>query len=409
VTLFVSYTRSDDAVVRVLKNDLERVGRSVWLDTEISGGEQWWQEIIQQIRGAEVFLFALSKDSWGSQPCLLELSYAKQLGVPIVPVQVGPVESLKISIAKKQIIDYRQRSADVVVALVARVTELCAQPWTLPDPLPEPPKMPFEYLFRLSSLMEVQEISRKNQQQLITELRQWLKTEHDEIARNDILLLLKELRVRNELTVPHAAEIDEILSGIHSTKVPPAGGSTRLSPADTWRRPKPDADGPVSGSPSRTAPPEGSSENGGQGQTSTHTSDPPSGSGSDARTSGRSAGPGECPAPQERVAPAWLTDLVTRRGLAETGAGATVADSEPHLWPRPSDTPAPARARKWWLEEQSSREPPAEPMVETPTPSAQPPTSPPPSPPTTGMSRKVAALVIAGLLVAIVVLILLSP
>jgi len=80
VALFVSYTRQDEALVRALKDDLERVGRSVWLDHQIHGGERWWQEIIQQIQDAEVFLFALSKDSWRSRPCRAELRYAEDPG-----------------------------------------------------------------------------------------------------------------------------------------------------------------------------------------------------------------------------------------------------------------------------------------------------------------------------------------
>lgn len=158
MTLFVSYTRSDETLVRVLKADLDSLGRPVWLDHQIYGGQQWWQEIIRQIHDAEVFVFALSNDSWQSRPCRAELTYALQLGVPVVPVQVGPVESLAISIAKMQIIDYRRRSAETALALVKAVTEACAQARQLPDPLPDPPEMPFEYLFRISTEMEVQEI-----------------------------------------------------------------------------------------------------------------------------------------------------------------------------------------------------------------------------------------------------------
>jgi len=445
VALFVSYTRQDEALVRALKDDLERVGRSVWLDHQIHGGERWWQEIIQQIQDAEVFLFALSKDSWRSRPCRAELRYAEQLRVPVIPVRVGPLENLRIPIAEKQIIDFRERSAEVVIDLIAAVTELSAQKRQLPDPLPEPPEMPFEYLYRIASLIDVQQIPPDDQGQFIAELRRRLKTEEDDAARNDILTLLNELRARNELTVSHAAEIDEILSGIQARKVPPAEvGATRLPPADHWQRsrsgsdpagrppteatsPSPSGSSASSDTSSRTAPSNESGEDAGkepperaaeQSSTYAHASPPSSssprpGARAWSRTSGSGDGAALKPQPkpkEEGGAPHWLTDLINRGGGAETGAGATVAGTAPRTSPRPSDTPP--RVRKWWPEEQSAPESPAAPTVRIPTPSAQPPTlsAQPPTPQSPSLPAQPPSshwfafviIVVALLLVAIV-------
>jgi hypothetical protein len=424
VTLFVSYTRENKALVRALKDDLERVGRSVWLDHQIHGGERWWQEIIQQIQDAEVFLFALSKDSWRSRPCRAELRYAEQLGVPIIPVRVGPLENLRIPIAEKQIIDYRERNADAVINLIAAVIELSAQPRQLPDPLPTPPEMPFEYLYRIAGLIDVQQIPPDDQGEVIAELRRRLKVEEDDVARHDILLLLKELRTRNELTVPHAAEIDEILSGIQ-TKKPPSveGGATRLPPADHWRRsrpgsdpagrPPPEASSPPSspprtassassGVPAQTTPPEQSGEGAGKesparaAESSSSRTSPPSASPRpDTGAWWPTAGSGDGAVPKEDTkekdgAPNWLTDLINRGGGAESGDGAT-AGADPRTSTRPSDTPP--RARKWWPEDHSGPEPPAAPTVLTPTPAAQPPTPQPPALPTPPLSDHRFALV----------------
>lgn len=422
MTLFVSYTRSDKALVRALKDDLERMGRSVWLDHQIHGGERWWQEIIQRIQDAEVFLFALSKDSWRSRPCRTELSYAEQLRVPVVPVRVGPLENLRIEIAEKQIIDYRERSADAVIDLIAAITELSAQPRQLPDPLPKPPAMPFEYLYRIAGLIDVQQIPPDDQGQVIAELRRRLKTEDDDLARNDILLLLHELRARNELTVPHAAEIDEILSWIQAKQVSPAeGGATRLPAADHWRRISPGPD-PAGRPPTEVSSPSPSSRTGSSGaeaprkpdRTAARTSGSSASSDASSRTapsdeSGEDAGKEKGPK-EESGAPDWLTDLINSRGSAETGASATGAGTAPPTPPRPSDTPP--RARKWWLEEQNAPEPPAAPTARIPTPPAPPPTpsAQPPTPqfpsqapsPSSHRFAFVAIVVVLGIVVLLI-------
>ncbi len=241
MSLFVSYTRVDELLVRKIRDDLERLGRSVWMDHQIHGGESWWREIIQEIQRAEIFVFALSNHSWRSKPCRLELRYAEKLGIPVLPLQVGPLDSMFIPLAEKQIIDYRERSADAVVRLVAALTELTARPVVLPDPLPDPPEVPFEYLYRIASLLGPDLITPEAQDHLIAQLRSKLKEEDDDVAKADIVKLLKELAGRGELTVRNAREIEEILAGVVAKSVPaPDGGATRLPPV--WRPGETDVD-----------------------------------------------------------------------------------------------------------------------------------------------------------------------
>lgn len=386
MTLFVSYTRLDNALVQAIADDLARLGHQVWLDRQIHGGERWWQEIIQQIQDAEVFLFALSKDSWRSKPCRAELGYAEKLRIPIVPVMVGPLPNLRIPLAEKQIIDYRARSADAVIDLIAAVAELSAQPRQLPDPLPEPPTMPFEYLYRIASRIDVQQISLDDQGRLIAELRRWLNAEEDEAARNDLLTLINELRGRNELTVRHAAEIDEILSGIRTTRAPAAEAEMTRLPADHWRRNRSGTEVPPTTEPQTIEP---------QSQT------PPSDKvGEDA---GRK--PPKRPASQEGGTPDWLAYLITREKGAQTGPSPTAAGTAPPASRQPDDT-TPPRALDWWHGEQNAPESgtaptagrrPA-PPTESRTPPAQSPAPPfapwpkPPPPPSSNRSAFIGAI-----------------
>lgn len=235
MTLFVSYTKADDEVVRVIRADLERLGHSVWMDHQIHGGESWWREIIHEIQGASVFVFALSNSSWKSKPCRLELDYANDLGLPVLPLQVGPLDHMYIPLAERQIIDYQERTADSVVKLVTALTEMLSRRVVLPDPLPEPPPVPFEYLYRIASVMGPNRITPERQEELIGTLRRKLREEDDPLARVDIVKLLRELKDRNEITVPNAREVDEILAGA-TTDPDPEDGATRLPPADHWRK-----------------------------------------------------------------------------------------------------------------------------------------------------------------------------
>ena len=237
MTIFVSYTRADDSLVRALRHDLDRMGHEVWLDHEIHGGELWWREIIRTIQAARVFVFALSEASWRSVPCHAEFDYAQQLGVPVLPVQVGPLDNLRIPIMERQLVDYRERSADAIVSLAGALTELTARPRVLPNPMPPPPKVPFEYLYRIAELLGPQPISPERQEIIIGQLRRHLRTERDEVARADIVKLLREFRDRGEITNMNSREIDEILANVEpgeGEELPE--GVTWLSAADHWRQ-----------------------------------------------------------------------------------------------------------------------------------------------------------------------------
>src|SRR5687768_6212458 len=137
IQVFASYSRKDEAEVRELISDLGRAHLSVWYDQALHGGEPWWQDILRRIRECDVFLFALSKNSLALKPCLAELSYARALGLPILPVQTGPVGNLRTTpVADIQAIDYRERTLANGMTLIEAIQHAAAGRRPLPDPLP---------------------------------------------------------------------------------------------------------------------------------------------------------------------------------------------------------------------------------------------------------------------------------
>lgn len=411
MSVFVSYTRTDESLVRTLVDDLERLGRSVWMDHDIHGGESWWREIIREIQRAELFIFALSDSSWRSQPCRSELEYAEKLGIPVLPVRVGPVESMRIPLAEKQIIDYRGRSADAAIGLAGALRELTSRPPTPPDPLPEPPPVPFAYLYRIASWIGPNRISPDQQEELIGKLRRNLKDEADEVARADILKLLREIRDRRELTVQNAAEIDEILSGIEAAKVPePEDGATRLPPADHWRRGMPSVPSPVQ--ETGEAQCEATAEPAGPGTREQPAENAESSVGTPAtppwpapvaepKTAPESppVQPAAASIEESGTPPAWLSDLI-RHGGGRGKATASQVGATPAAPAAPA-TPAAAATTQWWRDQETA---PAGNPTRSPVPVR------PSAPATPGKHRFASslALVIVGLAIVIILVLIVS-
>ena len=212
--VFISYSRRDDAAIRSLVEDLKRARVQVWMDEELGGGDAWWTEILEQIRGCSVFVFALSDNSLYSKPCRAELGYAKALGLPILPVQIGEVASYHADpIFTVQLVDYRNPTKDSAFDLVSALHTRAGQHTELPDPLPEPPPIPYEYLHRLGASIHdtTAVLAPPVQGQMLFELRNALSEEDDEIVLDDIRNLLRALRRRTDVTYPIGNEIDILL------------------------------------------------------------------------------------------------------------------------------------------------------------------------------------------------------
>lgn len=213
MTVFLSHSSRDGAAVGSLVQHLEGAGKTVWLDQQLTGGDAWWSAILKEIRDCELFVFALSENSLRSEPCRSEFEYASALGLPILPVQIGDVDSFRsASIFTRQAIDYRNPTVTTGIALSRALQERTAQRSPLPDPLPPAPPIPYEYLQKLGQVIDGRDpISPTDQVVLLTQLRQALHDEHDESVQRDVRNLLQKLRARSETTHGTATEIDNVL------------------------------------------------------------------------------------------------------------------------------------------------------------------------------------------------------
>ena len=208
---FISYSRENESIAVSLAKDIEDLGHTVWFDDELSGGQLWWQKILESIRNCDIFIFVLSNDSLNSTACNLEYEYANALGKTIIPVLVGEGVSpnlLPPALSRIQFIDYRERDCDALLHL-AKAFTTSPSPSSLPDPLPSPPEVPLSYLGGfVKQINTTSKLSDDEQIVLVAKLKRSL---HDPNNANDAKTLLKSLRKRRDLLANIADEIDELL------------------------------------------------------------------------------------------------------------------------------------------------------------------------------------------------------
>jgi len=170
---FISYSRDDSLLVAPLVHDLDKLGHDVWMDKELYGGQDWWDEILRHIAACDFFVLALSPRSLASGPCRLELAYADSLRRPFLPVAVAPVDTnvFPPQIAHAQYVDYSTGDKEALLGLAGTVVRLPSAP-DLPDPMPTPPPMPVAPLYDVEQRIHSEHLSREEQVVLLFDLQQ---------------------------------------------------------------------------------------------------------------------------------------------------------------------------------------------------------------------------------------------
>jgi hypothetical protein len=217
---FLSYSRANDAAVAALADDIRELGYRPWFDRELSGGQEWWNQILERIRSCDVFVLALSSHSLESEACKREYTYAADMRRPILPVLVErglSVNLLPPALSAIQYVDYTASDRNAGLRL-ARALSAVPPPGPLPDPLPRPPAVPVSYLGGLTERIQADELTFAEQSSLLMELRRALG---DPDTRRDALTLAAKLRKRRDLLAVIADDLDELLGGRHAT--PEAG------------------------------------------------------------------------------------------------------------------------------------------------------------------------------------------
>ncbi|MFZ0667997.1 MAG: toll/interleukin-1 receptor domain-containing protein, partial [Acidimicrobiales bacterium] len=152
--IFISYAREDHESLQVLREDIESLEHTPWIDTRLYGGQRWWDAILEQIRDCDLFIVGFSPSWLESEPCEKELEYANALCRSVLPVMVAAtdINSLPTSLAISHFVDYTQERLDAFRALVRSLGKLSV-PAPLPVPLPETPEIPMSPVSEPSHLL----------------------------------------------------------------------------------------------------------------------------------------------------------------------------------------------------------------------------------------------------------------
>ena len=213
-SIFISYSSKSKDKVNVLAQDLEMAGHQIWFDHKLTGGEAWWDQILENIRQSDLFIFALTPEALDSYPCKLEYCYAHSLGKDVLPVLLTDGVSINLlppELTTIQFVDYRSNDKQAAFLLMNALNSL-RQAAALPDPLPEPPPVPISYIGNLKDQVETTGVlSFEEQASLVFKLKEHLDNP-DEVA--DIVTLFKHLRRRDDLFARIGEEIDAVLEGL---------------------------------------------------------------------------------------------------------------------------------------------------------------------------------------------------
>ncbi len=205
--IFISYSTRNRGLIEDLHEDLGSLGHPVWFDRELQsrGGQSWWDTILEQIRQAELFVFALTPESLASEPCSREYGYAAALHKPILPVRLVPMktDTLPPALLQIQWVDYLDKKT--ALGLLHDSIENLAPPMALPADLPAPPAPPIPLINELWQRgTAAHDLSPREQLTLLFELEALLmEGESSDTARE----LLEAMKKRRDLTVQASQKI----------------------------------------------------------------------------------------------------------------------------------------------------------------------------------------------------------
>jgi len=150
------------------------LGNEIWIDQELSGGQEWWDQILTHIRDSDIIIVVISEDSLNSDACEREYRYALALGKPVIPVMIDESVSTKLlprELASLEIVDFTVSDKNAAISLAGAIS-MSPSPTSLPNPLSLAREVPTSYLGKLSERVNSSEtLSAEEQATLLVDVK----------------------------------------------------------------------------------------------------------------------------------------------------------------------------------------------------------------------------------------------
>lgn len=231
--LFLSYASAHRPKVAELASDIVSLGHVAWYDQELTGGQEWWDHILRQIRACDLFVLVITAETLESEACRRELDYATQLGKSLLPVRLDQpfdLDHVPRVVSRRQIVNYGRGEKSGVLEL-NKALQTVATSGPLPDPLPSPPTVPISYVAEI-----IEEIRRKDRLEhdeqiaIVFRLRDHLRQSGDYAG---VRKAFETMLQRRELYANVRDEIQQILRAAPAgiAPAPPPASRPKSAPA----------------------------------------------------------------------------------------------------------------------------------------------------------------------------------
>ncbi|WP_149274612.1 toll/interleukin-1 receptor domain-containing protein [Pareuzebyella sediminis] len=214
--LFFSYSRQQEAEIKDLVDFLS-IYHNCWFDSNIGAGNEWWKEILSQIRNCDVFVFLLSKDSNISKACKAELGYAEALNKHMVILQVEEINmSFILPVLKdNNITPYLPSDQGRKNSLLRNLkqiedSKIYVRENTDYDAIPEP-KIPMSEISMIhTEVKSDRKLSIEEQRKILFQIERLVEKKTEKF--DNIQAILKEFLNRDDINYQIGKKIDALIS-----------------------------------------------------------------------------------------------------------------------------------------------------------------------------------------------------
>jgi hypothetical protein len=214
--LFFSYSRAQEAELANIVH-ASKVYHECWYDQNIGAGDEWWTEILSQIRNCEIFVFLLSKESTKSKACQAELTYANKLGRHIIALQIDDLDVTFMPhlLKNNNTTSYKPENEGREVRLATILKNISdnignyINNWADPGLVPEP-AIPITELSEIySTLKQDEPLNAQHQRELLFRLEKLIDKKLDDPQR--IEYTINAFLERDDTTVYIGKKLSELI------------------------------------------------------------------------------------------------------------------------------------------------------------------------------------------------------